>query len=63
MGYQNEWAKCDNVVKQPKRVPVVIPNNIKKKHPLLRRQFKVQDRIIKTTENKHVKKEPESTEG
>lgn len=63
-GYQNEWSKCDNVVKQPKRVPVKIPQAIKKKHPFLRKHFNVQDRVIKTQENKknkQFKKEPSPT--
>lgn len=46
-GNLSEWAKCDNIAKEPKRVPVKIPSHIKDKHPFLAKKFKVQNRAVK----------------
>lgn len=46
-GDLSEWAKCDNIVKEPKRVAIKIPKAIKDAHPFLNKRFKVQTRAVK----------------
>lgn len=43
----SEWAKCDNVVKTPKRSTVKIPKFIQDEYPFLAKSFKVRDRAVK----------------
>lgn len=43
----SEWAKCDNIVKEPKRRPVKIPKYIKEEFSFLGKSFKVQNRAVK----------------
>lgn len=46
-GNISEWAKCDNVVKEPPRVAVKIPQYIQEKYPFLAKKFKVKTRAVK----------------
>lgn len=46
-GSISEWAKCDNVVKEPERQTVKIPKYIQEAHPFLGKKFKIQTRIVK----------------
>lgn len=46
-GNISEWAKCDNVMKEPKRIPIKIPKSIHDKHKFLSKKFKVQTRAMK----------------
>lgn len=46
-GSISEWAKCDNIIKEPERQMVKIPKYIQDKHPFLGKKFKVQTRIVK----------------
>lgn len=46
-GNLSEWAKCDNVVKEPTRTPVKIPKYIKDEYSFLAKQFKVQTRAVR----------------
>lgn len=46
-GNISEWAKCDNIQKEPKRRAVKIPSAIKETHPFLAKKFKVQTRAVK----------------
>lgn len=46
-GNISEWAKCDNIQKEPKRRGVKIPSAIKEAHPFLAKKFKVQTRAVK----------------
>lgn len=46
-GNISEWAKCDNVVKEPPRTTVKIPQYIQKEYPFLAKKFKVQTRAVK----------------
>lgn len=46
-GNISEWAKCDNVVKEPKRKTVKIPQYIKDEHSFLTKSFKVQTRAVR----------------
>lgn len=46
-GNISEWAKCDNVVKEPERKTVKIPEYIRKEHPFLGEKFKVRTRAVK----------------
>ena len=46
MGYSN-YAKCNNVVKEPKRTAVKIPQHIKDAHYFLKGKFNVRTRAIK----------------
>lgn len=46
-GNLTEWAECDNVVKEPERVPVEIPEHIKEEFPFLAKRFNVKTRILK----------------
>lgn len=46
-GNLSEWAKCDNVVKEPERKPVKIPQYITDQYKFLAKQFKIQTRAVK----------------
>ncbi|XP_055309208.1 poly [ADP-ribose] polymerase [Sitodiplosis mosellana] len=46
-GNLSEWAKCDNVVKEPERTQVKIPQYIKEEHSFLGKQFKVKARAVR----------------
>lgn len=46
-GSISEWAKCDNVLKEPERTAVKIPTSIQDQYPFLAKQFKVQTRAVK----------------
>lgn len=46
-GNLSEWAKCDNIQKEPKRHAVKIPSAIKSAHPFLGKKFKAQTRAVK----------------
>lgn len=46
-GNISEWAKCDNISKEPKRVPVKIPKYLQDQYPFLAKKFKVKSRAIK----------------
>lgn len=46
-GNISEWAKCDNIQKEPKRRAVKIPSAIKTAHPFLAKKFKAQTRAVK----------------
>lgn len=46
-GDLTEWAKCDNVAKEPKRVAVKIPKSIQKDYSFLNKKFKAQTRALK----------------
>lgn len=47
-GHLSEWAKCDNIVKEPKRKECVIPKDIKSEYSFLSKKRKVQTRAVKT---------------
>lgn len=46
-GNLSEWAKCDNVVKEPPRTSVNIPQYIKDEYSFLKKKFAVQTRAVK----------------
>lgn len=46
-GNLSEWAKCDNVVKEPNRSTVKIPKYIKDEYSFLAKPFKVQTRAVR----------------
>lgn len=46
-GDLSEWAKCDNNVKEPERIPVKIPKYIKDEYSFLAKKFKVQTRAVR----------------
>lgn len=46
-GNISEWAKCDNVVKEPPRTAVKIPQFIRDQNSFLAKKFKVQTRAVK----------------
>lgn len=48
-GDLSEWAKCDNLVKEPKRVAVKIPKSIQDEYSFLKKnKFKPQTRVVKS---------------
>lgn len=65
-GNISEWAKCDNIEKEPKRIPVRIPEYLRTEYSFLSGKFKVQTRAIKAVAAvpllKNVKKEENGTE-
>lgn len=46
-GNISEWAKCENIVKEPPRIPCRIPKDID--HKFLKKKFQVKPRILKYT--------------
>lgn len=46
-GNISEWAKCDNVEKEPKRIAVLVPDYIKEAYSFLADSFKVRKRAVK----------------
>lgn len=46
-GNLSEWAKCDNIVKEPERLPVKIPQYIKDEFSFLAKAFKVKTRAVR----------------
>lgn len=47
VGNISEWAKCENILKDPPRVPCRIPDDLQADHSFLRKKFKVQNRALK----------------
>lgn len=47
-GQISEWAKCDNVTKEPSRQSVKVPKYIQEKYSFLSKKFKVKTRALKT---------------
>lgn len=47
-GEISEWAKCDHVVKEPKRDVAKVPKYVQEKHSFLAKKFKVRTRALKS---------------
>ncbi|XP_066147801.1 poly [ADP-ribose] polymerase [Euwallacea fornicatus] len=58
-GDLSEWAKCTNVTKDPDRIAFVVPSNLKKEYPFLKKyKYVARKRVIKSVNpSTSVKKE------
>lgn len=62
-GQISEWAKCDNVVKEPSRQSVKVPKYIQEKYSFLSKKFKVKTRALKTVPSFAIPKAKVKKEG
>lgn len=45
-GFVSEWAECDNIIHEPMRRAVFIPETLRNAHAFLNREFKTRSRLL-----------------